>query len=190
MLDFRAVTAGSAKGEGPRRTHRTSGTSAVVSIPRREAAQLLREVVGRGATVRLPVAGSSMHPAVRSGDVVTVAPIGPGPVPVGSIVAAEAASADGLVVHRLVARTRAGVVLRGDNGAVPDGVLPESALIGVVVDVERAGRVVRAGVSRLRRPMAVLVRLGLVRRWNRVRGLAGRLVPFRPGTVAVRGEAA
>lgn len=116
-----------------------------------------------------------MHPAVRSGDVVTVVPIGPGPVPVGSVVAAEAPSAGGLVIHRLVARRRGGVMLRGDNGAAPDGVLPESALIGVVVNVERAGRPVRAGLPALRRPMAALVRLGLVRRWNRLLGRAVRL---------------
>jgi hypothetical protein len=96
-------------------------------------------------------------------------------VPVGSDVAAEDASSGGLVVHRLVARTRGGVVVRGDNGAVHDGVLPESALIGVVVRVERAGRPVGAGLHRMRRPMAALVRLGFVRRWNRVRGLAGLL---------------
>lgn len=125
-----------------------------------------------------------MHPALRDGDVVTLAPKGPEPVPVGAIVAAEAPASGGLVVHRVVGRSATGVLLRGDNAADADGTLPEETVLGVVVKVERNGRLVRPAPAGLRRPLALLVRGGLVRRLNRVRG---SLRPFVPSALlAVR----
>ena len=121
-----------------------------------------------------------MHPALREGDVVTVAPKGPEPVPVGAIVAAEAPASGGLVVHRVVGRSATGVLLRGDNAAEADGALPEGAILGVVVKVERNGRVVRPAPAGFRRPLALLVRGGLVRRLNRLRG---GLRPFVPSAL-------
>ena len=151
-----------------------------VSLSRRESAELIRALTARGASVRLPVKGSSMHPALRDGDVVTVAPPGPEPVPVGAIVAAEAPVSGGLVVHRVVGRTDAGILLRGDNAADADGTLPEEAVLGVVVKVERNGRLVRPAPAGLRRPLAFLVRGGLIRRLNRLRG---SLRPFVPSAL-------
>lgn len=118
-----------------------------------------------------------MHPALRDGDVVTVAPPGPGPVALGAVVAAESPEAGGLVVHRVVGRSAEGLLLRGDNAERPDGTVPGSAVIGVVVRVERGGRVVRALPDALRQPFAVLVRGGLVRRLSRARGRVGACVP-------------
>lgn len=121
-----------------------------------------------------------MHPALRDGDVVTVAPKGPEPAPVGAIVAAEAPVSGGLVVHRVVGRSAGGVLLRGDNAADADGTLPEEAVLGVVVKVERHGRVVRPAPEGFRRSLAFLVRGGVVRRLNRLR--AG-LRPFVPSAL-------
>jgi hypothetical protein len=118
-----------------------------------------------------------MHPLIRSGDVVTLAPVNGEPVAVGSVVAAEAPGAGGLVVHRVVGRSGSTLLLRGDNGARADGEVPEAALIGTVVQVERGGRAVSSLPAALRRPHALLVRAGVVRRLNRLRGLAGRCVP-------------
>lgn len=151
-----------------------------MSLSRRESAELIGALTARGASVRLPVRGSSMHPALREGDVVTVAPKGPEPVPVGAIVAAEAPASGGLVVHRVVGRSATGVLLRGDNAAEADGTLPEGAILGVVVKVERNGRVVRPAPAGFRRPLALLVRGGLVRRLNRLRG---GLRPFVPSAL-------
>lgn len=125
----------------------------------------------------LAVKGSSMHPALRSGDVVTVAPALGAPVPIGAVVAAEAPEGGGLVVHRVVGRSAAGLLLRGDNATQADGTVPEAAVIGVVVSVERNGRLVRPGPAGLRRPFAALVRAGVVRRLNRLRGHARSCVP-------------
>lgn len=149
----------------------------VVALGRGGTASLLREVIRRGGSVALPVKGSSMHPAIRSGDVVTIAPKGPGPLPVGAVVAAEARGAGGLVVHRLVGRRGANVLLRGDNGERADGEVAESAVIGVVACVTRDGRRLASAPAGLRRALAALVRAGLVRRCNRALGRLGRWVP-------------
>ncbi len=130
--------------------------------------------MSRGVPVALPVKGSSMNPLIRSGDVVTLAPVKGEPVAVGSVVAAEVPGAGGLVVHRVVGRSRSTVLLRGDNAARPDGEAPEAAVLGTVVRVERAGRVVSALPAALRRPLALLVRAGVVRRLNQLWGLATR----------------
>jgi len=124
----------------------------------------------------MTVTGSSMHPLVRSGDVVTIAPVA-GPVPVGAVVAAEVPGSGGLVVHRVVGRRRGRLLLRGDNGARADGSVPESALIGVVVRVERDGRAVRPWRGAAQRAFAVLVRAGLVRRLLRLRGAVRGVIP-------------
>lgn len=148
-----------------------------VSLTRRESADLLRDLTARGVWVTLAVKGSSMHPALRSGDVVTVEPIGTNPVPIGAVVAAEAPGGGGLVVHRVVGRSAAGLLLRGDNATHADGTVPEAEVIGVVVRVERNGHLVRPAPAGLRRPFAAFVRIGGVRRLNRLRGHARSCVP-------------
>lgn len=121
-----------------------------------------------------------MHPALRSGDVVTVAPTGDAVVALGAVVAAEAPGGGGLVVHRVVGRSADGLLLRGDNAERADGAVAENAVIGVVVRVERNGRVVGPAPSGLRRPFAALVRAGAIRRLN---GLKGRARAFVPSTL-------
>ena len=127
----------------------------------------------------LAVKGSSMHPAIRSGDVVTVTPPGPRPVPIGAVVAAEAPMAGGLVVHRVVGRSGPNLLLRGDNATHADGEVPEAGLIGVVVRVERNGRLVRQAPGGIRRPFAALVRAGVVRRLNRLARARAEIRPER-----------
>lgn len=148
-----------------------------VSLSRVETASLLRDLTSRGVSVTLTVGGSSMHPALRSGDVVTLAPAKGRTLPVGAVVAAEDPGGAGLVVHRVVGRSADGLLLRGDNAERADGTVAEAAVLGVVVRVERNGRHVRQGPSSLRRPFATLVRAGVVWRLNRLKGQARAFVP-------------
>lgn len=115
-----------------------------------------------------------MHPLIRSGDVVTLAPVNGEPVAVGSVVAAEVPGAGGLVVHRVVGRSGSTILLRGDNGVRADGEVPEAAALGTVVRVERDGRAVSPLPAVLRRPHALVVRAGVVRRLNQLWGLVTR----------------
>lgn len=159
-------------------------------------AGLLAELASRGVTVTLAVRGTSMCPALRDGDVVTIAPVRGVTVPIGAVVAAEAPGAGGLVLHRAVGRRGGSVLLRGDNAARPDGAVAEEAVLGLVSRVERGGRLVRPAPAVLRRPLALLVRLGIVWRLNRLWGRARSLSPRgafassgpRPGAEA-RGRA-
>jgi hypothetical protein len=96
--------------------------------------------------------------------------------------------AGGLVVHRVVGRSGPNLLLRGDNATHADGEVPEAGLIGVVVRVERNGRLVRQAPGGIRRPFAALVRAGMVRRLNRLRGHARRFVPSALLSLRERGR--
>lgn len=140
-------------------------------------AGLLAELASRGVTVTLTVRGTSMCPALRDGDVVTIAPARGATVPIGAVVAAEVPAAGGLVLHRAVGRCGGGVLLRGDNAARPDGIVADAAVLGLVVRVEREGRPTRLAPVVLRRPLALLVRLGFRWHLNRLKGRARSLLP-------------
>jgi hypothetical protein len=92
-----------------------------------------------------------MDPAVRDGDVVTVAPLKGQSVRVGRIVAFRGGEGR-LVLHRVVRRlvaSRGEVLLetRGDNCPAGDGLVELDKVIGVVTAVERHGRPVIAGIG-------------------------------------------
>jgi drug/metabolite transporter (DMT)-like permease len=77
-----------------------------------------------------------MWPALRDGDVLTVAPLR-GPVRPGDVLATVRAGR--LVVHRAREVSAAGVVLRGDSCAEADGPFAHGELLGRVVEARRAG---------------------------------------------------
>ena len=105
--------------------------------PRGDPLDLLAELLGRGLPVTIKARGGSMRPALRDGDVLTVAPL-PGPVRVGEVVAARRGSQ--LSLHR-VREVQAGRVrLCGDACAHDDGFFEPSELLGRAVAVRREGR--------------------------------------------------
>lgn len=141
-------------------------------------ASLFLELLARGAHASLRARGGSMWPALRDGDVLTVAPLTHPPVR-GEVVAALRDGA--LTVHR-VHRTgdggsdnenetqnpsnsgtagssaRASVFLRGDALAREDPPFQPEQLIGRVVRARRAGREIpplfwRGPVPLLLRPL-------------------------------------
>lgn len=126
-------------------------------------AELVWEVSSRGVSVRFAVRGGSMSPWIRSGDVVTVTPVeDAGPPRSGTVAAFRLPDSDALRVHRLRARTVNGWVAQADRNRRPDGIIPETAIAGVVTSVERGGRQVylptgRAGLVLSRLTRAVLV---------------------------------
>jgi hypothetical protein len=109
--------------------------------------ELLRTVLGRGASMRMRVRGSSMSPFVRDGDLVTIVPAAGRQFRVGDVVAAVAPANARLVVHRLVARRGNRWLLRGDNCREADGVIAVDAVVGVVARVRRGQREHRLGVA-------------------------------------------
>ncbi len=108
---------------------------------------LLRETVAHGAHWRFEALGHSMRQAIRDGDMVTVAHENGDPKP-GDIWACRHPRNGRLVVHRIVARTDHGWLMRGDQCLTDDGEIPPDALLGRVIRIERRP------VQRLRRKLA------------------------------------
>jgi hypothetical protein len=104
---------------------------------------LILDGLARGLPVRFRVDGASMAPAVRAGDVLTVAPARPADLRRGALVLG--ARRDGsLLLHRIVARRDAGAHpeyrLRGDRHVADDGWFGPERLPGRVVAIRRGAR--------------------------------------------------
>jgi hypothetical protein len=107
------------------------------------SADLVQRVIAKAAFVRLPVRGEAMQPTLRSGDRVTLAPPARPPAR-GDLVALR--TGDGLVIRRYVGRSSEGsIATASDNVDTVEAPVPETALSGLVVAVERCGRRVELG---------------------------------------------
>ena len=135
----------------------------ILSLSERDLRIILRAAGEKGAGLRFQARGSSMHPFVRDGDVVTVSPLfGRRPFP-GDIVAFVSPATRKLAVHRIVGRSAERYLIRGDNSLESDGLVGMAELLGLVKRVERSGRPVRTGLILFRRSIAALSRRGLLR---------------------------
>ena len=115
---------------------------------------LIRLALQRAGRVRFRARGGSMRPFLHDGDLVSVVASDTRHVEIGEIICYEAAP-DRLIVHRLIARDGADLVTRGDALPWVDRV-PAERVLGRVVRIERAARLVRAA-HRLRRLWGRLV---------------------------------
>ena len=140
-------------------------------------AGLMRSALGKGKPFRFEARGTSMRPAVRDGDRVTVAPLSAGGPRPGDIVAFADPVTDGVRVHRVVAVEAGRFVLKGDNAPEPDGAFARDELLGVVVRLERGGR---------DRPLGPRLRAAAEARLSRSRWL-GRLARRARLALAPRG---
>jgi signal peptidase I len=99
---------------------------------------LAAEVLRSDGTLRLPVAGRSMFPALRAGDVVVVDRTDFSEVSKGDIVLFTRGQQ--LCAHRVVTTGPTGLLTQGDTMPVPDGHLKEDDFLGRVSFVVRDGR--------------------------------------------------
>ena len=101
-----------------------------------------------------------MAPFIRDGDVITVTPLLNRLPGVGEVFAFMHPHNGKLVVHRVVARRKAEVVILGDNDATcTDGNVPLENLLGRVTGIERNGKPVWLGLGRERTLIAWLSRV-------------------------------
>lgn len=115
-----------------------AGALAAVELDGCEMADLVAELLARGASARFVARGGSMSPWIRDGDVVTVEPL---LARLGDVAAFRLPGPGGrLRVHRLVRRVAGGWLARGDRHAGADGVIPDGGILGVVRHIERNGR--------------------------------------------------
>ncbi len=75
-------------------------------LPGEALAGLMAAVLGKGLPFRFEARGESMHPAIRHGDVVTVAPVAGRAPRAGDVVAFIHPGTGGVRVHRILALER------------------------------------------------------------------------------------
>jgi signal peptidase I len=103
---------------------------------------LVEEALAAGTVVRFSAEGTSMHPTIRDGEVITIAPVSADEIVRGDVVLCR--HDQRLLAHRLVAITRRGVErhfhCRGDAKAGCDAPVGADAVVGRVISVFRNGR--------------------------------------------------
>ena len=104
---------------------------------------LTRELLQRGCHVRFRATGTSMHPTIRDGEVVTVAPSSGDAFAVGDVLLCRVGRRP--TAHRVVAvqpsdHGRPVLHLHGDNLCSPDRPVRAEDVIGRVLTVNRDGR--------------------------------------------------
>ena len=87
-----------------------------------------------------------MHPSIRNGEHVHVAPIEWSMLRVGDVVLARAQR--GLTAHRLVKITADAATTRGDNAQQRDAAVSKNAIIGRITHIERGGSTVAVPSAR------------------------------------------
>ena len=103
---------------------------------------LTRELLQRGCNVRFRASGTSMHPTIRDGEVVTVAPSSGDAFAVGDVLLCRAGRRP--AAHRVVAVQssddgRPVIHMHGDNLCSPDRPVRAEDVIGRVLTVSRDG---------------------------------------------------
>lgn len=117
----------------------------------------MRLTLGQTGRVRFRARGTSMEPALRDGDLVSVVRAHPDRIGVGDVICYEPEPGR-LVLHRVVARGATYFVTRGDALGWVERV-PFARVLGQVTAVERRGRLGRI-VARLARFTRRLGRVG------------------------------
>jgi len=118
----------------------------IVQLSGAELVGLMQAVLETGAQFRFRARGMSMMPFIHDQDVVTVAPL-QRRAEVGDVIAFVHPQNQKPILHRVVERDAYGYWTQGDNSAAPDGWIPATAVVGVIVTVERQGRAVRFGLG-------------------------------------------
>ena len=102
------------------------------------ATSLVMEVLARDGEAWVREATLSMSPLIRPGDEVRLIRPDPGRISRGALIACR--RAEGLVLHRVLARTDAGVVTKGDALASPDPPVGWEEVVAGVAALRRAGK--------------------------------------------------
>lgn len=96
-----------------------------------DAATVIEEVLATGNAARFRASGDSMHPSIRSNDLLEVERVEPSSIRRGDVVLARLSR--GLTAHRIVRVTRDGrFITRGDNASMDDEPFFAGAIIGRV----------------------------------------------------------
>ena len=129
-----------------------------LSIAGKDLVKILRDVLSKGVPFRFQTPGFSMSPFIKDGDIVTVTSLPDGSPGIGDVVAFIRPGAERLVVHRVVGKKNGSFMIKGDNTADTDGLIPGTNILGCVKKVERRGKKVFLGLGPERFLIAFLAR--------------------------------
>jgi len=123
---------------------------------------LIQEVLGRGGSFKFIAKGFSMAPFIRDQDEITVSPLKGLGVGIGRVAVRINPKSGGIVVHRVIWRSKAMYIIRADNGYAADGVFPRTHIIGQVTEIGRAGKNITFGLGFERYIVAFLSLTGIL----------------------------
>jgi len=121
-------------------------------------AELTRAVFDKGLSFRFCASGSSMHPFIRNGDIITLSPLSENSPHPGDVVAYVRPETGRFTVHRMVSKVGHAFLISGDNSCGDDGIILRNNILGYVTKVERAGKRVSFGLGPERLLIAFLTR--------------------------------
>jgi Peptidase S24-like len=105
-------------------------------------AEVMDQALTSGTVVRFRAEGSSMHPTIRHGEVITVAPVAIADVVRGDVLLCR--NGGRVLAHRVVAIADRGgdrrFELRGDGHTSSDAVVGADEIVARIVAVRRRGR--------------------------------------------------
>jgi signal peptidase I len=102
--------------------------------------ELIEAVHEKGASFRFQAKGNSMTPAIRDGDIITLAPLGDLLPRRGDVLAFRHPERPQMMVHRVVHTKERKYFIKGDNCPEADGWIPAENLLGLITNVERQGK--------------------------------------------------
>lgn len=129
-----------------------------LSLSPEAVAALAEGLFAKGAVFRFQAGGYSMHPWVRNGDVLTLAPLTPEGPDIGDVAVVLVPESGQLLAHRIIARRGNDCLFKGDRLKQADGIFPICELIGRVSKVHRNGKRVRFGLGPEKRLLAWISR--------------------------------
>jgi signal peptidase I len=133
---------------------------------------VVSDLLSRGHSVRFRAKGGSMHPTIREGEAITVAPARPAGIRRGDVILYRVGQ--GVIAHRVarVAQRLDGALVfipRGDASQGRDEPVEETAILGRVVAVERGGRTLNPAWSGARALAVAWAAAARLLRWLRAR---------------------
>lgn len=110
---------------------RPAGSTADIATP------FVVELLARHGAVWVREASRSMSPLIREGDEVRLVPLEPRRITRGALIAYR--KGEGLVLHRVLASSEAGVITKGDALASPDPLIGWQDVVARAAGLRRAG---------------------------------------------------
>lgn len=139
--------------------------------------ELLQATLAEGAPFTFRARGSSMHPFIKDGDVITVSPLEENAPGLGDVVAFIQGEIENLVVHRVIRIRANSYCMKGDGTTGVGSPVPAVNVLGLVTRVKRGHKRVFVGLGPERFLIALLTRKGLT--VPLVRAVAKLLRPIR-----------